>query len=126
MALQGYNEAKEKLSVRQLRVLQLRVHGLNAEAIGSKLKISPSTVESHLTKAYSKTRCRRLSEVKQWLEDNKHLLSLEDTIQLIKSERKVKEPTNRELKEAEKLQDERDRRLARQFLNISKEFNDGW
>jgi DNA-binding NarL/FixJ family response regulator len=50
----GWLETHEKLTVRERKVLQLVVEGTSTSDIGSRLKISPRTVESHRTNCMRK------------------------------------------------------------------------
>lgn len=120
MALVGYNQVHDKPSLMQLRALQLRVHGYNAEAISKLLKNSPKTSQELLRRAYARIRCRRVGDIKVWLESVNKYLPEEEIINVIKKDTKITGgPSEEEISKAEKLQDEFDRNIASQYTRVN-------
>lgn len=119
MALVGYNQTNDKLSLMQLRALQLRVHGWNADRISKLLNNSPKTSQELLRRAYAKVRCRRLGDLKLWLEDAGKYLELEEVIKIIKKDTKISGPDDAEEQRKAKLQDQFDRHIAAQYTRVN-------
>lgn len=119
MALVGYNQTNDKLSVMQLRAIQLRVHGYNAEQISKLLRNSPKTSQELLRRAYARIRCRRLGDIKLWLEGTDKFLPLEEVIKIINSDHKITGgPSEAQITEQEKLQDQFDKNIAAQYSRV--------
>lgn len=54
------------ISPAERRVLALLLTGLNNRAIATRLRLSPRTVESHLSAMFDKTCCRSRTELLVW------------------------------------------------------------
>lgn len=126
--LQGFNEKRDSLSTRQLRVMQGKSLGLENEEIAELLDISPSTVTEHRRRAYAKLRCHNGHEAEKWLKDKGYYVTKEQFDVLCNMD----SPAAKQVLVVDEEQEEYDRRsdkisrsIAEGYRQMAEEFNRG-
>jgi DNA-binding NarL/FixJ family response regulator len=62
-----------KTSLRQSQILSLVADGYSAKEIGTRLDVSPRTVETHLQRLYTRHGVRnRVALIAKWLQERQH------------------------------------------------------